>query len=110
VNVQRLLDQIFGRPDPMTTKPKVKPVATREDDGTITFTAIVPKLDPKSVQIDRKGKGHFVVRGVSWVRPRWWQWLAQDVVFDLELPEALDGTLTTSYDDPTLTIRLLPPD
>ena len=25
-----------------------------------------------------------------------------------ELPEAFDGTLTTSYDDPTLTIRLVP--
>jgi hypothetical protein len=101
---------MFGRPDPMATMPKVEPVATREDDGTITFTAIVPKLDPKSVRIDRKGKGHFVVRGVSWVRPRWWQWLSQDVVFDLELPEALDGTLTTSYDDSTLTMRLLPAD
>jgi hypothetical protein len=53
---QRLPDQIFGRPDPMTTMPKVKPVATREDDGTITFTA-VPKVDPKSVQIDGNGRG-----------------------------------------------------
>jgi hypothetical protein len=61
--MQRLLDKMLGRPDPIITMPKVKPVATREEDGTITFTAIVPKLDPKSVQIDREGKGHFVVPG-----------------------------------------------
>jgi hypothetical protein len=57
VKVKRLLDQMFGRPDPMRTVPNVEPVATRDDDGTITFTAIVPKLDPKSVRIDRQGKG-----------------------------------------------------
>jgi hypothetical protein len=106
----RLVDRIFGRPDPMATMPKVEPVATRDEDGTVSFTAIVPKLDPKTLRIERRGKGHFVVRGVSWVRPRRWQWLSQDVVFDLELPEELDGTLATTYDDPTLTIRLRPPD
>lgn len=56
----------------------------------------------------RRDKGHFVVLGVAWVRPRRWQWLTQEVVFDLDLPEDFDGEVSTSYDDPTLTIRLVP--
>lgn len=59
----RLIDRVFGRSHPVATLPEVEPFATRDEDGTITLVAIVPKLDPKTVRIDRLDKGHFVVRG-----------------------------------------------
>ena len=77
VKVRRLLGHLFGRPDPMATMPKVRPVATRDDDGTITFTAIVPRLDPRSLKIERKGRALHRARGqlgaaalVAVARPR----------------------------------------
>jgi hypothetical protein len=110
MSVRGVLARLVGAaaPDPMATMPSVEPVATPEDDGTIKVREHVPKLDPASLHLEHKGKGHFVVRGIMWVRPRKLQWLTQNVVFDLHLPEAADGELRTSYDDPTLTIRVPP--
>jgi hypothetical protein len=54
----------------MKTVPKVEPVATRDGDGDgiITFTAIVPKLDPKSVRIERQRKGQLRTSFSIWSR------------------------------------------
>ena len=88
----------------------VVPVDIRERDGRVIVTANAPKLDPRSLPIEHRGEGHFVVRGTMWVRPRRLRWLSQDVGFDFELPEAADEEPSVAYDDPTLTIRLkLPP-
>jgi HSP20 family molecular chaperone IbpA len=83
----------------------VVPIDIREDDGVFVVTASAPKLDPRSLRIEHKGEGHFVVRGTMWVRPRRFRWASQNVVFDFELPEAAQEPLV-SYDDPTLTIRV----
>jgi HSP20 family molecular chaperone IbpA len=86
--------------------PHIDPDVKRDDDGTVTLTAKIPGLDPASLQVEHAGAGHFVVRGS--VRPvqRGLRRVKEDLVFNLHLPEASDWQLTTSYDDPTLTIRV----
>jgi hypothetical protein len=102
-----LLSRILGPdPDPAATMPEVEPFATREDDGSIAAKATVPKLDQSTLKVERKGEGRFVVSGTMWVRPRRFRWMTQDFVFEVELPEAAGREVMTSYDDPTLTIRV----
>ena len=77
-------------------------------DGTFSLTAHVPKLDRRTLRVEDKGSGHYVVHGTMWVRPGRVRWFTQEVVFDLQGPETMSGEPSVHYEDPTLTIHVGP--